>query len=80
MTDYDITTERHFSLLETSLEAVLAAEKRKLELWSSEISGLPDGVLYMYTKAGRFFFKSSVNGITRGISRDIDLIYQLARE
>lgn len=61
------------------LEMVWAVEEKKVKCWRAEIKHLPKGSLYMYTDGGRTFFEHAMDGSRRGITKEEELIYDLAR-
>lgn len=63
----------------TITHAVTREETRVRE-WKKEILELPPGSLYSTSTSGRTFFYHSHQGKRRGISKEEDLIYALARK
>lgn len=62
------------------LEMAWVLEEKKIKGWRTEINHLPKGSLYMYTNEGKTYFEHAMDGTRRGITKEEELIYGLARK
>lgn len=71
-------TERYS--LSAVLELLLSIEQEKIRIWEKELSELPKGSLYLSGSRKRTYFYYYIDGRKRGVSRDLDFVYKLARK
>lgn len=69
-----------FSVFHTALENVMRVERKRLATIQKELDVLPNGTLSVNRKGSKTYFVESANSVRRGVSRDLDLVYQLARK
>lgn len=66
--------------MDSLLEMLLRREKKKTNDYISEISKYPKGCLHLISVDGKAYYQQIVEGRASGITRDIDLVYKLARK
>lgn len=62
------------------MDQIVAMENRKRRAWEKELAALPKGSLYCLYTSGKTYFYHAINGERHSISRDMDLVYLLARK
>lgn len=75
-----LNDESNIDAMSSLLEMLLQIEKNKVDVYKAEISGLPEGRLSILTNNGNNYYRQIGNETTKGISRDKDLVYKLARK
>ena len=76
----DANNSRDIARLDSSLEILLCQEREKANNYRSKISTCPEGCLHMISVNGKTYYQQIVEGKVSGITRDIDLVYKLARK
>jgi len=66
--------------MDSLLEMLLRQEKKKTNDYKSEISKYPKGCLHLISVDGKAYYQRIVEGKVNGITREIDLVYKLARK
>jgi len=66
-------------LVHTQMNRLQQKLKSELLILQKELDTLPDGTLYIYKSRRWITYYMRRDGKTRGITKDKDLIYQLAR-
>ena len=72
--------EKACVLASSVLSYAVAQEKRLLHELEKELSGMPEGRLSICRKGNSVFFTETRDGKRRGITRDLDRVYKLARK
>lgn len=62
------------------LALLLKMEKKKAEQREKEVVSFPDGRLHIRKQGGKVYFQRDLNGVRTGITRNQELVYQLARK
>ncbi|MBQ9014809.1 MAG: hypothetical protein IJ109_10865 [Firmicutes bacterium] len=65
---------------QSTLDLILELEKRKSEILKRELAGLPKGRLRIVPRRNKLYFQSVRDGHVQGITKDLALVYQLARK
>ncbi len=75
-----IYQEDAMSAMGSMLEFLLLLEKKKINSMKAEIDGSPEGCLSIITENNRAYFRQVIKGKRTGITRDLELVYKLARK
>lgn len=73
----DIQTVSSF---QSTLDFICQLESKKAKRLRQELKKMPSGQLYVNKSNGYIYFEQAINGQRRNISKDIDLVYRLARK
>ena len=69
-----------FDTFHDLLDYLVCIELRKKKLWEEEIKRLPKGSLFCCERSDGVFYYHCFNGRKVGITRDLDMLYALARK
>ena len=69
-----------YNAFQNAIEILLKLEEKKGAQLREELKSLPKGSLYVKFVEGKPYFTWSVSGERRPITRDLDLVYKLARK
>ena len=75
-----VSNENAIKTMDSLLEILLQIEKKKMDTYKAEIRKLPEGCLNILSAEGKAYFQHVVKGKRKGITRDVDLVYKLARK
>ncbi|MBQ9060497.1 MAG: hypothetical protein IJ128_05090 [Firmicutes bacterium] len=73
-------TNIEFRTLQSTLDLIIELEKRKSETLERELASLPEGRLRIVPRRQKLYFQNVRDGHVQGITRDLELVYQLARK
>ena len=73
-------TKLEFDVFRNMLDYLLCVELKKRQIWEEEVKRLHRGSLFCYSRNDGVFYYHCFDGRKVGITRDLDMLYALARK